>query len=578
MNANQKFISLLENAHIEAIDDLKEGRIKSLEIKQSNLSAKLVIVFPKVIDVNLEKEIRVAFKEYFQNVMGFSVLNINLEYDDNNISKETLQVYYEYIFNAVVHKKPRLGILSTFKIEYFDNRIRFFVGNEEDKAIVESCLKEIDVYLKFYGLNVTLEVEISPFEITSETKINEKVRQSNIEIQNFQNHFDNLGNNNKNDKEQAKKQPHRMKTPLAEKPSPLSSIPASDVEVIEYEQKFGRASFVVQGEVVSCEMKETKDKKYTIFEAVITDESDSIKIRTFITRKDQDNYFRNQVKVGVILKVYGTVKYDTYAKDVVLNIVDSMIRPKEEKKIEICSMQRVELHAHTKMSMQDSVLEVSEYVERASEYGYTALAVTDHYNIHVLPDFFSKCKNLNIKPIFGVEAGLVDEAKFKIALTDADIDLANATYVVYDLETTGLSSNFNEIIEVSACKVYHGEIIEEFSEYVKPKGNISEFITKLTSITNEDVQNAQPIENILPRFVEFFKGCILVAHNATFDNSHIYANARRLGLDLKDIPTIDTLQLARVCYGTKLKRFDLSALCKLFDVELTQHHRAIYYA
>ncbi|MBO7078949.1 MAG: hypothetical protein J6W64_03965, partial [Bacilli bacterium] len=240
MDTNQKFIALLEKANIQVIDALKEGRIKSLEIKQEDLSAKLVLIFPRVIDVNLEKQIRVAFKDYFSNEMGFSTLNINLEYEDNYITSDVLKIYYEYIFNAVVHKKPRLGILSTFKIEYFDNRIRFFVGNEEDKEIVENCLKEIEVYLKFYGLSVELEVEVSPFEITSETRINEKERQSNIEMQNYQNHFDSLGKDSgQKEKEYTKKQPHRMKTPLADKPVPLSMIPASEVEVIECGQKYG---------------------------------------------------------------------------------------------------------------------------------------------------------------------------------------------------------------------------------------------------------------------------------------------------------------------------------------------------
>ena len=97
MNTSEKFIQLLEKANIEVIDSLKEGRIQSLEIKQDGLSAKLTIAFPKVIDVNLEKQIRLAFKDYFTSVMGFSNLTLNLEYDDNNITKEALQIYYEYI-------------------------------------------------------------------------------------------------------------------------------------------------------------------------------------------------------------------------------------------------------------------------------------------------------------------------------------------------------------------------------------------------------------------------------------------------------------------------------------------------
>ena len=182
------------------------------------------------------------------------------------------------------------------------------------------------------------------------------------------------------------------------------------------------------------------------------------------------------------------------------------------------------------MSEMDGVMDVKDYVQRASDYGYKALAVTDHYNIQVLPDFYNECKKRDIKPIFGVEGVLVDEARFKVAFTDDDILLDDATYVVYDLETTGLSSNYDEIIEIAACKVHRGQIIDEFSEYVKPNRTIDEFITNLTSITNEDVKFAPSISELMPKFLEFIKGCVLVAHNATFDNSYIYANMKRLGL------------------------------------------------
>ena len=232
MTGNERFIELLEKANIEIIDVLKEGSIKEFNIKRSDMSAKLTLSFPRVIDVNLEKEIRIAFKQYFTEIMGFKSFAINLSYDDNYISSDALQIYYEYILNAVTHKKPRIGLLTGFKKEFFDNRIRFFVGNEGDKEMVESCLKDIDAYLKFYGLDVALEVEISPFEITSETKYNEKVKQSDLEIKNYESHYESLGRENPNN-EKVKKQP-RMKTPLSAKPVPLSSIPATEVEVIEY--------------------------------------------------------------------------------------------------------------------------------------------------------------------------------------------------------------------------------------------------------------------------------------------------------------------------------------------------------
>ena len=177
-----------------------------------------------------------------------------------------------------------------------------------------------------------------------------------------------------------------------------------------------------------------------------------------------------------------------------------------------------------------------------------------------------------------VSAGgaLIDEKNYAIALTNENIDLNDATYIVYDIETTGLSSNFDEIIEIGACKVKNGVIIDEFSSFVKPTVLISSFTTELTSITNDDVRFADPIEVVLPKFKEFIGDGILVAHNATFDNSHIYSNLRKIGLYKGSYPTIDTLQLFRLRYGKGQKKFGLDAMVKYFDITLVQHHRAVH--
>ena len=166
-----------------------------------------------------------------------------------------------------------------------------------------------------------------------------------------------------------------------------------------------------------------------------------------------------------------------------------------------------------------------DYVALGKTFGHKALAVTDHANCHVLPEFFSLCKKNGIKPIAGIEGYLIDDYKYSIALTDEDIPLHDATFVVFDIETTGFSLNYNEIIEIGAVKIYKGMPVEEFSSFVKPKNMINKVITDLTGITNEDVVDADPIDVVLPKFVEFIKGSILVAHNATFDTEFIYALA-----------------------------------------------------
>ena len=581
---DQKFKKLLEENNIEVNNVLELGAVEEVKISKKNgsLSVNMVLSFPCVIDVNLEKLLRVTFSNYFTNA-GFSDFKLTLKYLDPNVNPELLEIYFNYILNALQKRKPRYGIISTFKRDFSDNLIKFYVGNEEDKDILSELLDDFKITFNKYGLDVEIVVEISPFEITTQTKIEEKVKQSDFEVKKSQEYYESLGITEEPQKERVYKKP-KIKSGLNGKLTELCNIPASEVEVIEYTQKHGSCEFVILGEIVNSSIRtipsKTKEKNFTIYEATISDGTDSIKIKSFVSENNAADlkFYSEKAVQGYNARVYGHASYDKYSRDVVIQIKDMQIegRADAEKKVNVCEFKRVELHAHTKMSTQDSVLDVADYVRRASEFGYNALAVTDHANIHVLPDFHNLCTKYNIKPIFGVEGYLVDEKKFKIALTDHSRNLSDAVYVVYDIETTGLSSNYNEIIEIAACKVQYGQVIEEFSEYVKPKEKISEFITSLTSITNDDVLNASPIEVVLPRFKEFIDGCILVAHNATFDNSHIYANLKRLGLYDGPFPTIDTLQLARVCYSNKLKRFDLGAVTKFFDVELTQHHRAIY--
>jgi DNA polymerase-3 subunit alpha (Gram-positive type) len=470
-----------------------------------------------------------------------------------------------------------------------NNVVAIYVANEDEVAMIDELVDELRNIFEDYGLKVLVKVTISSFETPIVSIIEENLKVSDQEIYRDQQQFDEyVKSGQKPETEPSKgkfKKVPRGKSKINQEPTPLRNIPASETEVIEYRQRFGSNEFVIVADIIQSQVIEKvkrgpEQKKFKIYQALVTDNEDSISIKTFINLavSEQVKFYESEATVGKKARILGYVEYDKYSKDVILNITEMLILGETDKKerLDDALVRRVELHAHTKMTVLDGVMDVDEYVKQAVKFKHRALAVTDLYNIHVLPDFYNATKNLDILPIFGVEGALVDETKFKIALDDGDFDLRNATYIVYDLETTGLSSNYNEIIEIAAVKIKNGLIIDEFSTYVKPKLPITDFITELTSITNDDVRNADPIETVLPKFKKFIDGCVLVAHNATFDNSHLYQNLRNLNLYEGPLHTIDTLQLAKVRYGHKLKKFNLKAVTKYFDVELEQHHRAIY--
>ena len=237
----------------------------------------------------------------------------------------------------------------------------------------------------------------------------------------------------------------------------------------------------------------------------------------------------------------GTAQYDSYAKEVVVMARDIM---KSEIKLrpDNAEVKRVELHAHTSMSALDAICKPAELIGRAAKWGHSAIAITDHGVVQAYPEAFDAGKKYGIKIIYGVECYLMgDEAKLAYDPTDMPLD---GDFVVFDIETTGFSGKFAEIIEIGAVKISKNGIVDRFSEFIKPTNPIPYHITELTSITNDMVEGARSIDEVLPEFLEFSKGCVLVAHNATFDVGFIKKKAEDAGLRA-DFCYVDTLALSR---------------------------------
>ena len=322
----------------------------------------------------------------------------------------------------------------------------------------------------------------------------------------------------------------------------------------------------LEGKIFNLDMRETKNGKL-MCDFMITDYTNSVSCRIFFnTKKDV------QVKLGDWVKVTGTFESDMYTGEKYIRTQKvEAIDSKDVKKEDNASKKRIELHAHTNMSEMSGVMSIKDYAKRAKEFGHSGIAVTDYGVVHSFPFAFKEA-NENFKVIFGMEAYVVDDEQDLITNPKNKM-IEDEIYVVFDIETTGFDPFNDKIIEIGAVKMRGREVIGEFSEFVNPEIPIPKKITELTTITDEMVANAEKIETVLPRFLEFCTGTTVVAHNAKFDVGFIKQKTIEQGLEYSP-SVIDTLPLARTLLP-ELRGYGLANLVKYFGITLETHHRAV---
>lgn len=158
------------------------------------------------------------------------------------------------------------------------------------------------------------------------------------------------------------------------------------------------------------------------------------------------------------------------------------------------------------------------------------------------------------------------------------MNLLDETYVVFDLETTGLDpKDGNSIIEIGAVRVKNNQIIDRFDELIDPGMELSEEITRITSITNEMLKGQDNEENVVKRFIAWAGDDILVAHNAKFDLSFMYMAYLKYSLGRFNFNVIDTLGLSRFLEPSE-RYHNLTVLMERYKInwDESKHHRADY--
>ena len=346
-----------------------------------------------------------------------------------------------------------------------------------------------------------------------------------------------------------------------------------DGETIEIREIAGEiGEVVIRGQILQAETRELKSgRKLTIFD--ITDFTDSITIKMFL-REDQEEDAANAIKKGAFIRLKGITTIDRFDGELTVGSIVGIKKCEDftSKREDNAPVKRVELHCHTKMSDMDGVSEVKDIIKRAKKWGMPALAVTDHGCVQAFPDAnHALDKGDTFKVIYGVEGYLVDD--MKEVVDNSRNQSLDGTYVVFDIETTGFSPQKNRIIEIGAVKVVNGEITDRFNEFVNPDVPIPFEIEHLTGINDAMVMDAPKIDGILPKFLQFAKDAVLVAHNASFDVSFISHNAKELGIPF-DPTVLDTVTLARILLPN-LNRYKLDTVAKALNISLENHHRAV---
>ncbi|MBR6728698.1 MAG: PHP domain-containing protein, partial [Clostridia bacterium] len=538
----------------ELADALKSVEIKRLQIFKEERRAHIALEAAYAV---CHRHVK-SFCEKIRESYGLLQVDFELSYTNSVLTEETADVIYENVLAAVTERFPAVrGILLNSHAACKDNTFVIYVKFGGENTLVEQGVQKlIEKQLKeIYRSECTVCFEnesISADEVFNrlESERADLIKEAKaVQIA------------TEKPKAEKREKPETPEDVLLGKPFGGEITPVREVD-----ENSGKV--MLEGRVIAHETRELRNKK-TLLELYVADSESCIICKAFLTEEQFEPLKGSLKKLGAV-RISGTAQYDTYAKEVVVLIRD-MMKAKLTERPDNAEEKRVELHAHTTMSAEDALVKPAQLIARAAAWGHKAVAITDHGVVQAYPEAYETAKKAGIKVIYGMEAYLED-ADAAFVYNEKNMPLSG-NFVVFDIETTSLSARYGEIIELAGVKVSDGKITEKFSRFIKPSAAIPYHITELTNITNDMVWEADSVETVLPAFLEFCSGCVLVAHNAGFDVGYIKKKAEELGLAF-DFCYMDTLMLSRRLL-TALKTHKLNRVAKHLGFSFEGHHRAI---
>ena len=561
-NKNDLFLKLLKQVHFpDSFEDnelLQKGKIENVDVYAKEHRWDIHVFFDTPLQYDTYVALRKAIEESFA-----SFVNVRFFVNTGDGSDQYLPKYWHYaVQNSNVLQPMAREFLAGQKPEKVDGRWVIPVDNNIIDGIIEQkALDDLALEMRKYGF----------FNLKFITQVDQSSMENNLQSleERHEEHEKDMQKQFEQTPEKAKPQPRQYPTKRTSygKRKLDENAPITQIQDVED----GTRNVVIEGNIFNIESRELKSGA-VIFTGEITDYSDSIAFKKFVSDKEQIEQM-SAIKPGNWAKMQGTATDDQYQHDIVFNIssFETVEHVGRTEKYE-GDQKRVELHLHTNMSQLDATNTPTDFIKTAKKFGQKAIAITDHGDVQSFPEAYSTGKATGMKILYGVEANMIDDHAL-LVLNPAPMTYEDREFVIFDVETTGLSSVYDTIIEIGAVKMKNGEVLERFDKFINPHHPLSEQTINLTSITDEMVSAADDEDVVIKQFQDFYGDRPLCGHNVQFDVGFVNAALRRAGLSEITQPVVDTLEVSRLLHPEQ-NRHTLDSLAKKYNVSLEHHHRA----
>lgn len=538
-----------------------DGHIEKVEVSRSNREWKITIAKDTLVPSEIYRTYCLRIKERMEHI---ATISFEFKYGPDLSAKEIVSEYWGLFIEWVKRQIPSVnGWMARASFEVEQDLISITLGDAT--ALELANKKHIDkavaaFYETYFALPLRVKLQVGEHQNEAVEEFQQRIVEENREViqQMMESAAAEAPPEETVDGEVIKLQ---LGYDIKEQPVPIQQIQDEEKKI------------TIQGTIFGLDRKELRNGN-TLFMFYLTDFSDSLQMKLFAKNKE-DLKVMGQLANGKWIKARGKVEMDRFmtVPELVMIPSDLCEVPAPPGRKDNAPEKRVEFHLHTTMSAMDAVTPIGDYVKLAAKWGHKAIAVTDHGGVQCYPDAAKAAKKNGIKMIYGVEANVVND-NVAVVLNSRGDNLKAATYIVFDIETTGLSVTQNKIIEIAAVKMEEGKEVDRYATFVNPHVRIPYNIQQLTNINDEMVKDAPDVEEVLKDFVQFAGDAVLVAHNARFDVDFVNAKLKELGLPEMTNPVLDTLELARMLFPT-MKNHRLNTLAAKYKVSLENHHRAI---